>query len=56
MGRWLLRDLRQADFRVWTEGSRFRVAPRGRLGEGARAAIVRHRDAIWRELSQERRN
>ena len=56
MGRWLLYDLRRADFRVWTAGARFYVAPRGRLGEAARAALAKYRDAIWRELSQERRN
>jgi len=38
---WLLYDLRMADFRVWTAGARFYVAPRGRLGAAARAAIAR---------------
>ena len=53
---WLLYDLREAGYSVWLEGHRFYVAPRGRLGPAARAAIARHRDAIHRELLRERRN
>ena len=56
MAAWLLYDLREAGFAVWTEGRHFYVSPRGQLGEAMCAALAKYRGAIHAELLNERRN